>query len=772
MPTFVRVSPQPLRSGHIAAIDLDEDTNEVTVSEGGALLAMSMRAPPNVARHMSMSTIKRVDVRPLLSVRCQLALPYSIDDAAAVSSIASSIIPAVSMRNNVTLTFLGPTGSGKSCLCEQLLPYIMEGLKTAVAAADEAHQEALSMGLVQPKKVVTVQQPATATAASNLPNMLPTPLISGAADEPSARPSTTGTTRRPQRQHSAERRKYALLFASKMPSGTVLQMQELSPALRPQSAKPLLPSLRPPKRCTSEEQQASLQEQMRPGTAPPRSESASPEAEKGIMRKALLRSRSPIEFSTGLMLSLGAKNGRRAGPHQSLHFDGERFAADAPEMKEIDTALKSEAGLQISLWLIVDDTADAKRRLAVFHFFDVLDGNFCVRLCLNTDSVGAYEPAYSVLTVRDSHGHTLEGVFPTSFGDGSWHYVTALMCPKNNVLALSVDGRPAKPRMTAAEAPEAFHEERPKAGVLGAEVRIDENSKVVCQTFFKGFMFDLTLSSGNETTLYAHYPLRPVPQTGLPDVAGHHGDLTSSLPFDFRDNEFPLTAPTFDGRAARISLGPLGDLGLRLSNFGLEFGFRSSCTTDRMCVLGVSDVPGKHPTMAFEVNCNSQLQFHRCGLCLWVSDYNGNYARCSGECSELFDDHWHTVSAKLVDGSMGRFKFRVDGHVVETTTAVSQHMPDAFLVFSESVTVGCMNCRGKRQRYFKGTLRNLKIVRGSGDEDEVVGQWPLDEGPGARLAIDTTGHGFLRCLLRIRPQERVPLAASGRIRISSGRRSA
>ena len=64
------------------------------------------------------------------------------------------------------------------------------------------------------------------------------------------------------------------------------------------------------------------------------------------------------------------------------------------------------------------------------------------------------------------------------------------------------------------------------------------------------------------------------------------------------------------------------------------------------------------------------------------------------------------------------------------------------MCYVQYVTLGCCNLRGTHRRFFRGSIKKLKVGRIIEDVEQLVGEWLLNEGPGALLAMDNTGHGL------------------------------
>lgn len=470
-------------------------------------------------------------------------------------------------------------------------------------------------------------------------------------------------------------------------------------------------------------------------------------------RAVLDRARSPIAIATGARTSLGSKNGRSLGDHEAPFFDGAAFYTLEP-LHDLDAALKDNTRtIELSLWLIVDDGAHRTEQQCVLHVFDAHEANYGIQLLLNTNDVGHHEPGCTLLSLRDAHGKKYEVAFTDTLTDGRWHSVLIRIQLKEKNVVLFVDDKPAKPKGTPiTDNVSAFHETRPKVMWIGAAAEsspTDNAVKVPVLPFYGSLMdFLIADTSKNVVKKIMSFPFR-TQDRAKEDATFQQQPLQGDV--TFVERLFPATSPALDGYENFINVGPLADLGLMLAGTAFEIVFRTVCNNEKMCLMGVTDNSGKNPGFGIDLNVNAQGSLQRYMTTFWIQDRLGSLVRATCELSDAFDDKWHTLSVRIVEQCPFRVKFRVDGRHVD---ALVHHVPDShgnptpppkdFVSYSQFVAIGAMNQRGEIWRPFRGSLRSVRITRpkDGGTTDEPFAHWPLNEGPGAVIATDSTSHGF------------------------------
>jgi hypothetical protein len=212
-------------------------------------------------------------------------------------------------------------------------------------------------------------------------------------------------------------------------------------------------------------------------------------------------------------------------------------------------------------------------------------------------------------------------------------------------------------------------------------------------------------------------------------------------------SEAPRVAPVFDGCASCVNIGTLGDFGAFLQNFTIEMRFRST-VSDRMMVLcGVTDTQHKKAQLIIALNAEptltpERLRYHSMHTAFCLVDATGRVMggilRGSERQNHLTDGNWHTLTWRVLDAESNKMEVKVDGALQDAVVSVRDG-PRNFVPFNEWVAIGGHNVRGWRVRnLFAGSINRCTIsIRG-----ETYGEWMFDEGPGAMMAVDTSGHGF------------------------------
>lgn len=503
-----------------------------------------------------------------------------------------------------------------------------------------------------------------------------------------------------------------------------------------------------------------------------------------------------MRLNNGLQTSLGKKNGI-SGETPFMTFDGNGGVLENASCTVFDKVLKlSELPLQISMWVRCCDVSQSMNgavdphtsQQAVLHVCDMHDSNLKILLVTNTNDVGMFETNQVHVTVRDGHGKKLEIAFATTaFSDCTWHFVVLNVYKKDSKAEMFVDDRLCRFKVGSSESLSAFSENRNRCCTLGAELVVAPDMSKKHVNFFSGQLVDLAIGEGNNGRCMALFPFRDLEPSGQygdtvrpsngggifnrvnnnsaaaaaaleasPSsiasgsqafaAAAADGSMASASMAPqpcptFVPSDFIATSPMFDGYDSFVNMGPMGDVGL-MANVQVEVVFRTSCTNERMCLLGVHDGVGKQPGFGIELNTNSQQQLQRYSLMFWVQDRNGNCVRCIADASDVFDDHWHTLTIRVVDPAANRFKIKIDGKQMEYAVFTNGAPLREFLCYVQYVTLGCINVRGTHKRFFRGACRKLKVGRIVDDVEHPIGEWLLNEGPGAQIAMDSTGHGL------------------------------
>ena len=658
--------------------------------------------------------------------------PVSTEDSIVIAQTKQRVLPLVVQRQNVVLLFVGHASSGKTSLFEQLLPSIVEGLKAAIISADEAHNEAISVlgsdsvrsrrqnlpgDSISPCKQMTNIDQSQAEVSKSKTQQRKS--VHGTTSQvlnvtSAAIPEKKGSEIRASSASPCARSKYSLLMARLPRSDAAIELSEVDTTAI--CGKPLLPPL----------DSGSLSE----GSDSPTQEERSPSR----WRMMIERSRSPISLTYGHTTTLGAKNGRSSGLHQSPIFDGKSTML-LHSTQEVDKLLKLQGTTTLSFWIVMDKSALKENPLCPFHVFDPHDANFSLFMMLSANDLGMYENGSILIVVRDTIGKRLEMCFQEQICDGKWHHIAVDVKCTDKHLLLWVDGKACRGKVCSMDNLTSFHESRSKQVVFGARCEFADGAVSFTDHFVGSLMdFTITHSSGKRIM---HFSMRDE-QHGYEDQCFLHGALEGTTVYG--EIMFPQTSPVFDGFEHFVNVSPVGDLGLMFPGTAFEICFRTSVTNERMCLMGVVDSMGKHPGFSIELNTNGQGSLQRYMFSFFVSDRSGASVRLVAEISDAFDDHWHSLSIRIVDWAGHKIKFRLDNRPVEGSL-YGTGQPHDFVSYTQYVAVGALNCRGSIRRHFRGSIKHAKILRVKDEVEEPLATWLFSEGPGGIIAMDSTSHG-------------------------------
>lgn len=696
MAHIVRISPQP------ASIDEAKDSS-IRITEDSFFVTDS-----SMKEHKG---------------QYDVVYPATVDDPSIITQLKMMLVPQIAQRSNVVLLFSGHDSSGKTCLFEQTLPVIVESLKSNIISADEAHQEALNIGIEATGSARRKRNPtgAQATAGAATTKKVATAVVNNEVTSESASPDRKNRRNTNKELSSSSAPKYSLLMA-RMPRDSVAVELAQVDVRANGSPRQLLPKLQV-KQSESSVEVSAIKEERSPSR----------------WRLSMERARSPIQMTAGSVTSLGAKNGRQIGEHYFPCFDGERHLTLEPS-SDIDKTLKDPNKiLVISFWMMCDGSADNDRQQGVFHFFDAHEANYRVCMMLHTNDLGFHEHGHSLISVRDSHGKKLEATISDDIANGSWHFIEVRIKPSEKQVEVFVDDKSAKMKTHVGDSASAFHDSRPKIAFFGALAELStDGTKCPC-CFFKGSLMDFNISELYSGKKFASYSFRGA-ETGNKDATFTQPDFSGDVPYELR--MFPQTSPSFDGSERFVNIGTVGDLGLMMDGTTFDIVFRTSCTNEKMALMGVVDSVGKHPGFGIELNTNTQMQLQRYMMTFWIQDRSGSQVRVTAELSSAFDDHWHTLSVRIVDLEAQKFKVRLDGRLCDAVVHNTLGPPKDLMAYTQFVTIGAINMRGEVRRFLRGSLKRVTICRTRDDQDEPLADWNLNEGPGAIIAMDSTSHGF------------------------------
>eukprot|EP00659_Diplonema_papillatum_P023156 gene23156-35478_t len=312
-----------------------------------------------------------------------------------------------------------------------------------------------------------------------------------------------------------------------------------------------------------------------------------------------------------------------------------------------------------------------------------------------------------------------------------------------NASSCKVNGDPLSVRIGCADGPVDFSNWK-QQGTIGGRLEFDD--PVALRDPFAGVVSELLIyepvsrKDHELSNVIAYYPLE---SADARDVSGRAGpvEVTVDIEIEKCEDEFPYTAYKLNGHNTFVNVGQLGDFGCALNAFSVEIWLKTTETKKTMTMLGVTDTSHKHAGFGIDLNTSAfgRLVPHR--TTCWVRDCSSHTYAASFEAAELFDGKWHCLRWHVYDAHLGKVKIEIDQHPydIELSNPKPGKYPE-FVPFTQWVCIGAQNNRGMVEKHFCGSVREAKLWKLAKDK-RLIAHWPLNEGPGARIAVDVTGNG-------------------------------
>eukprot|EP01065_Artemidia_motanka_P043226 TRINITY_DN5961_c0_g1_i1.p1 TRINITY_DN5961_c0_g1~~TRINITY_DN5961_c0_g1_i1.p1 ORF type:complete len:2257 (+),score=703.93 TRINITY_DN5961_c0_g1_i1:53-6772(+) len=733
MPSVVRVCPE----GSDEAAEKDACFVGVRVLRGN--LCLDGEAPPPAVARAGRFAEGKYE-------RC---FGPDASDADVCGAIAPDIVKRVSARECVTVVTHGQPATGKSKTAHALLLDVAKRLRETVSDAHEAWDDLLN-GL-GPQGSLEDRPKSPNTDPFNV--------------QPAALPRRLPPVQNPARKSGGSQRSKSLGWEARASIGGGAPLSPIGPAgrqrqsLKRQSVREVASGQALPRRSEARvsiarPSVARPEPEARPGS-PSRRQSSAAAGSPGPVRSRQSLPRGSLSLPGG-MTSLRRGNGRR-GKSEAMWFDGETSFVRLPVLPHLDRVILR--GFTVDFW-IKPDVAHEKPS-CVLKIKDKTRTTPCMSVMLNYDINHATVPGTMLFQVADLEQKSAEVQASCDLLDGEWHHVKwTVIHLQDHKLQCCVDGDQVNLKIGACDGPTNFPHWT-QLGVVGGDL-MDERQAgedgapaVQLDQGFRGMLAELSVwipdeDDPSEKQLLTHWALDSV--RAEDDEASTSGgavtckDLTGGG-FDaaaknivFQPTVFPDTAVAFDGRNAHVNVGQLGIWGGCLGSFVIEFWVQTTETKRAMSVMGVRDTSHRHPGFGIEFNSTAFNRLSPCRLCFWMRDCTEQYFPVTVESQKLFDGEWHHVRWQVTDPYMKKMKVNVDKQSCELEFPAPNPTHQAeFAPYTQYVALGAQNDRGTLKGHFTGLLRGVKFWRGR--EEELLAHWALDEGCGAKIAMDKTGCG-------------------------------
>ena len=361
---------------------------------------------------------------------------------------------------------------------------------------------------------------------------------------------------------------------------------------------------------------------------------------------------------------------------------------------------------------------------------------------LNANTFDELSPGVTRLVVQDSLHKAVEGhILYDHLFDGSWHLLQChVVNARENKLDIRIDGIPMRMFTSAqSDEPFSFSSWHPKLH-LGTEVSRPAGNSY--SLFFDGMISEVRLwdMSSQPRSLIYRAPLTEGTGTAVSNVANYSTTTSSDnqVPIskvgeifnaEWVVANFPPTALKMTGFHA-INVGTLGNFGeTGMQSFCIELWMRTKERQRPMSLLKLTDSQKKHMSLGITVNEPEPDQ-----ILFELSDSKGESLSCvwtPGTGQEVTDGQWHTIQWKVTDSTSNSCYAKIDESIVDTRY-LTREGPSAFIPLHDYLALGAHNNRGRLESFFDGMLRHVILST----PEAIIAAWELNEGPGARLAID------------------------------------
>ncbi|KAJ9465354.1 hypothetical protein DIPPA_18763 [Diplonema papillatum] len=453
---------------------------------------------------------------------------------------------------------------------------------------------------------------------------------------------------------------------------------------------------------------------------------------------------SPRTLQPGGITSISSGNGRNASSCKVYTFNGQSSFMRLPTIPDLGKALASAVVFEFWFRQHMPPPGTASQPMCPFAIGD--SERISPKVCcyLDMDAQRLYEAGSMMLSITDGTQRGVEAIVSTQLIKASWNHVQWLVTNlRENQISCKVNGDPLSVRIGCADGPVDFSNWK-QQGTIGGRLEFDD--PVALRDPFAGVVSELLIyepvsrKDHELSNVIAYYPLE---SADARDVSGRAGpvEVTVDIEIEKCEDEFPYTAYKLNGHNTFVNVGQLGDFGCALNAFSVEIWLKTTETKKTMTMLGVTDTSHKHAGFGIDLNTSAfgRLVPHR--TTCWVRDCSSHTYAASFEAAELFDGKWHCLRWHVYDAHLGKVKIEIDQHPydIELSNPKPGKYPE-FVPFTQWVCIGAQNNRGMVEKHFCGSVREAKLWKLAKDK-RLIAHWPLNEGPGARIAVDVTGNG-------------------------------
>ena len=341
--------------------------------------------------------------------------------------------------------------------------------------------------------------------------------------------------------------------------------------------------------------------------------------------------------------------------------------------------------------------------------------------------------AASTLWLVDANGRRTEAVFATEgLCDGAWHHLSfRIICARQGVTEVQIDGANTQVRRIVAEGSEGFH---PWARMcLGGLLH-----QGVLASPFVGAVRELAIS--HKAEVVGHWPMCEGMGLTLENSVGAVKGKPMLCAWGAPASRLPPSHLFFDGRRSHVLLSPVPQLWASLE--AGQGGIIELCmkTTDAGTPAALFSLSDSRSSQCLVVALNRDSHGNTAPgtLAVLIRDAYGGSLMAHSAQPSVFDGQFHHMTWRIPSGPAGlNVQLIIDGGMVPfSSTFVFGSLLKGLCATDSPLVLGAQ-CRPSQEggvtECFEGHISNVRVW-GGGDE-ELVLDLPLSDGLGAAETV-------------------------------------
>eukprot|EP01062_Namystynia_karyoxenos_P075957 TRINITY_DN7387_c0_g1_i1.p1 TRINITY_DN7387_c0_g1~~TRINITY_DN7387_c0_g1_i1.p1 ORF type:complete len:1151 (+),score=378.54 TRINITY_DN7387_c0_g1_i1:117-3569(+) len=460
------------------------------------------------------------------------------------------------------------------------------------------------------------------------------------------------------------------------------------------------------------------------------------------------------------------------GQQASIHFDGKMAHLELRDLRGIGQEMDR---LGVEFWI---RTECGTKKSTVLQLL----GNKMetLHILLNQDLDYEISAGLVYCRVKDQLFNELEVVADTGevILDGRWHHCRWIIDDlQEDRTHFWLDGVPLRVRVGAHTCPYKFDgwgadgDEGECWGAIAADWKALRGEAHVKPSPFCGSIAEFTIWGGDRILHYWPLTKRSRSKTDVLLLQDMQGGTCAEVKHNacWIMTSWPRTSMLFDG-TNYLNCGTMGGFGSQLADsVTIDLWFTTKNADRAMSLLHTTDSTAKQQTVQVAVNLDEKGEAEAGSIMLRVRDRDGREICTSLRTSvSACDGSWHHLQWGIFDVQTNSMRVDLDGQSVELKMG-RMEAPSNFANFTEWICIGAHNNHGAGvDSFFDGSIKAVKVWEGRGRSRLLLAYLKLEEGPGATIALDSSGNGHNGVISRLPPSAQT---VAGRRNSILGRRA-